>query len=472
VRRLTPAGRATIKEALLRLPLRLKLSVLIIALLTVTVLFVSGFLLRTQQRTLSDEMRKRGLTLAQNLAAGAKTAVLTEDDLGLQLLVRDVARDADVAYVAVTDSAGKVIAHSDLGLLGRALERPAGAMPLGDAVLVQALPLSGQGDIIDFSMPLVFRQVRVGAAYVGFSRGGIDQAVADARTRASIITLAMLAVGVGGAVGLAAALARPIIRLMQGTQTVADGDFSVALPVTSRDELGALTAAFNDMARSLREKEMIKRAFSRYVAREVVDEILKDPEQISLTGERRDVTVLFCDIRGFTAAAEAQPPEAVVELLNAFYDLMIETTFKHDGTLDKFLGDGVMAVFGAPLYRPDHAVMAARTALAMQAAIRDLSARRVAAGKPPLEVGIGLNAGVVIAGTIGTDARMEYTVVGDSVNLAARLESCAGPGQILVSAEMHARLDGAVRARPLGRFNVKGRDEAVEVWELLRLETC
>jgi adenylate cyclase len=454
------------------LPLRLKLSVLIITLLTVTVLFVSGSLLRTQQRTLSDEMRKRGLTLAQNLAAGAKTPLLTEDDLGLQLLVRDVARDADVAYVAVTDSAGKVIAHSDLGLLGRTLERPAGATPLGDTVLVQTLPLAGQGDVIDFSMPLVFRQVRVGAAYVGFSRGGIDRAVAGARTRAAIITLAMLAVGVGGAVGLGAALARPIVRLMQGTRAVAGGDFSVALPVTSRDELGALTAAFNDMARSLGEKEMIKRAFSRYVAREVVDEILKDPEQISLTGERREVTVLFCDIRGFTAAVEGLPPEAVVELLNAFYDLMIETTFKHDGTLDKFLGDGVMAVFGAPLHRRDHALMAARTALAMQAAIRDLSARRVAAGTSPLEVGIGLNAGEVIAGTIGTDARMEYTVVGGSVNLAARLESCAGPGQILISAEMHARLDGAVRARPLGCFNVKGRDEAVEVWELLEVEPC
>jgi class 3 adenylate cyclase len=399
--------------------------------------------------------------------------LLTEDDLGLQLLVRDVARDADVAYVAVTDTAGTVVAHSDLALVGRVLQRPAGATPLGDALLVQTLPPAGGVDIIDFSVPLVFRQVRVGAAYVGFSQAAIADAVAGARSQALVITLAMLVVGVAGAVGLAAALARPLVRLMQGTRAVADGDFSVALPVTSRDELGALTAAFNDMTRSLREKEMIKRAFSRYVAREVVDEILKDPEQIALTGERREVTVLFCDIRGFTAMAEGLPPEAVVELLNAFYDLMIETTFKHDGTLDKFLGDGVMAVFGAPLYRPDHALMAARTALAMQGAIRELGARRVAAGKSALDVGIGLNAGEVIAGTIGTDERMEYTVVGDSVNLAARLEACAGPGEILVSAEMRARLDGAVRARPLGRFNVKGRDEAVEVWKLLGLEaTC
>jgi adenylate cyclase len=441
-----------------------------VALLTVTVLLVSGFLLRAQQRTLSDEMRKRGLTLAQNLGAGARTALLTQDELGLQLLVRDVALDADVAYVVVTDTADKILAHSDLALLGRRLQRAESAPPPGEAIVVQTVPVTGQGDVVEFAVPLVFRGVRVGTGYVGFSQAGILQAVGRARTRATGITLVMLVIGVSGALALAAALARPIVRLMEGTRAVAGGDFSVALPVTSRDELGTLTAAFNDMARSLREKEMIKRAFSRYVAREVVDEILKDPEQTVLTGERREVTVLFCDIRGFTATAEALPPEAVVELLNAFYDLMIETTFKHDGTLDKFLGDGVMAVFGAPLYRRDHAIMAARTALAMQGAVRELSARRVKAGQPPLVIGIGLNAGEVIAGTLGSDARMEYTVVGDSVNLAARLESTAAPGQILVSAETYARLEGAVRGRLLGPITVKGRDEPVVVWELLEAQ--
>jgi adenylate cyclase len=126
-------------------------------------------------------------------------------------------------------------------------------------------------------------------------------------------------------------------------------------------------------------------------------------------------------------------------------------------------------VFGAPLGRADHAHMAARTALAMQAGIGELSARRVAAGKSPLAIGIGLNAGEVVAGTVGTDARMEYTVVGDSVNIAARLESSAKAGQILVSAETYARLNGAV-GRWLGRFTVKGKDKEIGVWELLGLE--
>src|SRR5262245_8977636 len=241
-----PPGRAIIGRRPVRLPLRLKLSVLIISLLAATVVLVSGFLLRTQQRTLTDEMSKRGLTIAQNLAAGAKTAILTRDDLGLQLLVRDVARDGDVVYVVVTDSSGKVIAHSDLKQIGRPLQRPEGTASPGDTVRVQTLPLADHGDVIDFSVPLVFRQVRLGAAYVGFSQAAIATAVARARMRTFVITVAMLAIGVGGAVWLGAALARPIVRLMQGTRAVADGDFSVTLPVTSRDELGTLTAAFND----------------------------------------------------------------------------------------------------------------------------------------------------------------------------------------------------------------------------------
>ena len=130
------------------------------------------------------------------------------------------------------------------------------------------------------------------------------------------------------------------------------------LPVTSRDEIGDLTESFNDMARNLREKEKIKRAFSSYVARQVVDEILKHPDDITFSGERRDVTVIFCDMRGFTSLTEKLPPEEVVLALNAFYSLMIELTIKNNGTINKFLGDAVMAIFGAPTAYPDHCLRA------------------------------------------------------------------------------------------------------------------
>ena len=136
------------------------------------------------------------------------------------------------------------------------------------------------GKLIDFAVPLVFSRVAVGSLYLGFSRKPIDDAVATARNSTIVISAAMVIVGILGALGLATVLSGPVMRLVEGTRAVAAGNFQIHLPVTSRDEIGALTESFNQMAKNLREKEMIKRAFTRYVARQVVDEILKDPEQL------------------------------------------------------------------------------------------------------------------------------------------------------------------------------------------------
>ena len=160
-----------------------------------------------------------------------------------------------------------------------------------------------------------------------------------------------------------------------------------------------------------------------------------------VNGERREVTVIFCDMRGFTTLAERLPPEEVVSALNEFYNLMIDATVKQDGYINKFLGDAVMAIFGAPTHYADHCLRAVRTAVSMQVRVAELSMRRVMAGKEPIAIGIGISAGEAVAGTVGGtvggESQMEYTVIGDRVNLAARLESNAKPGQILVSQETY-----------------------------------
>lgn len=449
-----------------RLSLRLKLSLLITSLVVLAVGLVGVFLLRQQQQSLTMEMTKRGLTIANNLAASAKTPLVTNDELTLLVLVKDAMRDSDVAYVIVADADGKVLAQSEPSTIEGPINRPGDLAPLKDDLLIQTYRTAGRR-IIDFAVPLVYSQVPVGSLYLGFSQRAMDAALARARNEAAVITLAMVVVGIGGAIGLAALLSRRINRLVQGTRAIGEGNFNVSLAVTSNDEIGVLTESFNQMARSLREKEMIKRAFTRYVAREVVEEILKDPERLVLSGARREVTVLFCDVRGFTRMSERLSPDEVMLLLNDFYTLMIETTFKHDGTLDKFLGDAVMATFGAPIAHPDHSLRAVRTALAMQAGVVELNARRQKAGKELVTVGIGVSAGEAVAGTVGTEDRMEYTVIGDSVNLAARLESNAKPGQILISHRTYEAVREDVNARSLGPIRVKGKEEVVEVYEVL-----
>ena len=452
----------------MRVPLKVKFGVLITTLVFLSVALVGFFLLQQQQRSLAEEMTKRGLTMAENLASGAKSSLLTNDHLNLNVLVKDALRDPDVAYVVIANPDGEILGHSDVAMIGRQVERPAGLAPAGNRLALNTYAAEG-GRIFDFAVPLTFSQVPLGALYLGFSDRSIAANLRGARNKTLVITVIMVVLGVAGAVALATVLSRPIFRLVAGTKTIAEGNFNVSLPVTSRDELGDLTRSFNEMARALREKEMIKRAFTRYVAREVVDEILKNPESLVLTGQRREVTVLFCDIRGFTPLAERLDPEAVVLLLNEFYNLMIETTFKHDGTLDKFLGDGVMCVFGAPIARADHAMQAVRTALDMLDGIAGLSSRFTRQGRPPIAVGIGVSAGEVVAGTVGSEDRMEYTAIGDSVNLAARLESIAKPGQVLISQHTLDMIDDHVQAKAMGAIRVKGKEEEVEVYEVIGL---
>jgi adenylate cyclase len=447
------------------LPLKVKLSLLITSLVALAVLLVGFSLLGRQEQALTEAVTKRGLTIAANLAGGAKSALATNDDLSLNILVKEAMHDQDVAYVVFADEKGIVRAHSDVSAIGRPVVRPASLKPAAEQRLVQTYVRGGH-EIIDISVPLVFSKTSLGTLYVGFSKRAISTAVSQARNQAVAITAFMVVLGVGGAVALATLLVRPIYQLMDATDAVAQGDFSVSVPVTSRDELGVLTESFNRMARSLREKEMIKRAFTRYVAREVVQEILKDPEHAMLTGERREATVLFCDIRGFTSLSEQLTPEQVVSLLNEFYMLMVETIFKQEGTLDKFLGDAVMAVFGAPNAYPDHAARAVMTALDMRRAVGELAARRREAGLAPFEVGIGVSLGEVVAGSVGTEERMEYTVIGDTVNIASRLQDRARPGSILLSRRTYEAVRDLVDAKSLGAIKVKGKEEEVEVYEV------
>ena len=447
------------------LPIKVKLSLLITTLVALAVLLVGFSLLSRQERALTDAVTKRGKTIAANLAAAGKSALATNDDLALNIFVKEAMHDEDVAYVVFTDEKGIVHAHSDVTAIGRPVVRPPALKPASQQALVQTYK-RGDAEIIDISVPLTFSKTPVGMLYVGFSTRAISTAVDKARNQAFLITAFMVVLGLAGAVALATLLARPIFRRMDATDAVAQGDFNVSVPVTTRDELGVLTESFNRMARSLREKEMIKRAFTRYVAREVVEEVLKDPEHAMLTGERREVTVLFCDIRSFTSMSERLSPEQVVSVLNEFYTLMIETIFKHDGTLDKFLGDAVMAVFGAPIAHPDHAARAVKTALDMRAAVADLGKRRRAIGQEPFEVGIGVSLGEVVAGTVGTEERMEYTVIGDSVNVASRLQDRAKPGSILLSRRTWEAVRDLVDAKSLGKMKVKGKEEEVEVYEV------
>ncbi|MEZ5286559.1 MAG: adenylate/guanylate cyclase domain-containing protein [Vicinamibacterales bacterium] len=217
-----------------------------------------------------------------------------------------------------------------------------------------------------------------------------------------------------------------------------------------------------------REKRQVKRLFSRYVAKNVYDQLLADPTRARLGGTRRHMTVLFSDMRGFTPLTEQLKAEDVVSQLNDYFTRMVKVLFEHHGTLDKFVGDMVMALFGAPLDDEDHADHAVEAALAMVRALDVLNAEWQAFGLPRLDIGVGINTGDMVAGNIGSDTIMSYTVIGDAVNLGARLESLNKDygTRIIISESTRAALKGQYDIRPLGTVTVKGKSRPVAIFEV------
>ena len=217
-----------------------------------------------------------------------------------------------------------------------------------------------------------------------------------------------------------------------------------------------------------REKRQVKKLFSRYVSKDVYDQLVADPSLAALGGARRTMTVLFSDVRGFTAMSEKGTPEEVVGQLNEYFSRMVQVVFDHRGTVDKFVGDMVMALFGAPLDDEDHAEHAVQTALAMSTALNELNAQWQSQGRPTLDIGIGINTGEMVAGNIGSDTIMSYTVIGDAVNLGARLESLNKDysTRIIISEATRTRLKGRYDIHPLGDVVVKGKSKPVAIFEV------
>ena len=257
------------------------------------------------------------------------------------------------------------------------------------------------------------------------------------------------------------------------TRVFADGHWvNVSQPV-----LSASVALFGGVGYQYfvegREKRKMKRLFGQYVSKDVYEQLVANPELARLGGQRRQMTVLFSDIRGFTTVSERGQPEEIVAILNEYFTRMVEIVFAHKGTLDKFVGDMVMALFGAPLDDPDHAEHAVDAALEMIRELHRLNEKWTAEGRPALDIGIGISTGPMIAGNIGSEAIMSYTVIGDAVNLGARLESLNKEygTRIIISETTRAALPGRYLFRPLGDVVVKGKTRPVAIFEVKENQT-
>lgn len=260
---------------------------------------------------------------------------------------------------------------------------------------------------------------------------------------------------------LAHGLTDPIRDLVRGTVAIQKGEFEYRVPIRGSDEIGQLSASFNDMAAGLAQREKLHNLLNMVTDREVAQELMSGT--VALGGEMREMSVLFCDIRGFTALSEGMHPGDVIRMLNEHFTPLTRLVYEHHGVVDKFVGDLIMAIFGAPKSYGDDALNAARCAQAMIRVRRELNATST----HRIEIGIGVASGPAVAGCMGSEDRLNYTVLGERVNLASRLCGKAGRMEVVLDAATHEKVKAHLPTRSLGTLELKGFAAATEAFVLL-----
>lgn len=391
---------------------------------------------------------------------------------------------AEIKQITLTDvsfSAGDQIAASTLDERGRALLRGARAGLAGGEERIIG-PAGGRDIVLESRVaPRV-------SAYLQRSWEEALKPVRDLRRALLWTGLAALLLALLAGLRIAEGVTAPVEALARATGRLAEGDYGVRVSIPQRDEIGQLGRAFNRMVAGLEEREKIRSILRQTVSKEIAEEILKSG--VSFEGEEKHVTVLFLDIRGFTTLSESLPPRELFRQLNSFWSHVDRAIGTHKGVIEQYAGDAIKGLFGAPVSSPGAAADAHRAALALLKELAEANVERRREGLSPWEIGVGLNTGPAAAGHYGSENRWAYTVIGDTVNLAARLEGLtkvygvpivvsrtARDAALAANASSKGRKDGApagdaasggdFRYRSLDLVRVKGKHEPVEVFALL-----
>ncbi len=460
-----------------RFGLGLKLSLFV----TVLVLGVSaamGFFLIDQSASARrGAMEQQVATLGRMIGSMRGTSLERRIDPALlRLYVEQAHRlGTDLAFAMFLDAEGGIDGgHLNPNLLAEAAPGLAADISrLERGVQLRRLAAADWEDrpIRDYRIGLRDTGGRVlGSALLGFSHVRLDAEIRRALQINVLVTAAAFLLAVVGAWFMARQFVRPIRRIADAMARVAEGDLEQRLAVDRGDEVGVLADAFNVMTHGLRERERIRHTFARYVSDQVAERILKEEDELDLAGELRRVTVLFLDIRGFTALAEFLHPRGVVALLNDYFEIIIEIVFRLEGTVNKFIGDSIMAIYGAPAPLEMPELRAVMTAVEIQRAVGEYNWKRMQAGKPVVHFGIGVHSGEAIAGNIGSARRMEYTVIGRDVNLAQRIEASTKEGQVLISDQTARQVWDSVELEQREAVFMKGIVEPIQLWEVTGLK--
>jgi len=454
----------------LRIPIGYKLAITITLLITSAMLLLGMLLIDRQSALLRADIVRFGFTVANQVADSSKELVLAKDDLGLKVLVTNLTRNENINGTAIISARGKILASS--GLVPSEKELP--PMQTGKHQMVADTheiewyaPEEGKF-LISFVSPIHFQDVMLGYSLATFSRQVLVQSLQESVRVVATITLAMILLGVVGAFLLGRSIARPVRQLIEASQEIRAGNYEYRISEQRSDELGQLMTSFDEMAQGLRQKVQVEQAFSRFVPENVAKHMLTNIDQVKLGGETVTASVLFADIVGYTSLSEKLSAADIAQLLNEYFSYITDAAKICGGTVDKYVGDCAMILFGVPEHDPKHAFHAIYFAVLLKNLIERLNTQRLWIGKIPIQFSIGLSCGSMQAGTMGSKNRMQYTVLGDTVNLASRLSGVAGAGQIVVPEGMLQQpgVGDSIEISGYQYVSVRGKDQPVSTYRI------
>lgn len=455
----------------LRMPIAAKMAAAITIILVIGLSVLATVVIGNQQRLIRTHIEEFGQLVNYQLALTATEPMFTDQHYELAALIKRYVESPRVLGAAIYDHEGKVKAAAGFYPRFAALPHDAAAHDMNTADMVSAAPRKQEAHALVMTEPISFRGTTAGSVALILSRQSLDSAQREIVRISVLVALALSIVICAVAIYLGRRLAQPIHSLVDAARLLERGEFA-QIPPRGNDEFGQIIKALNVMGLDLVRKAQVEDIMRRVLARDVANKLLDEIEPVKVGGDRVEATVMFADIAGFTTLSEHMSPEAVSQFLNEYFHYIDACAHFYFGTIDKFIGDGVMVLFGAPNPNPDHHYHAVACAVLMQRLLRIVNAERAAQQLPIAELRIGINSGTMLAGLIGSQQRMEYTVVGDAVNLASRLCNEARAGQIIIEGKIYDSLkDGhAITVDAARQINVRGKSNDITIYTVTDID--
>jgi class 3 adenylate cyclase len=456
------------RERKLRIPIFVKLATLSALLIFLVISSITYLILEKQKEQFTQELMNLGENMAGIAANNSADKLLGEEELDLFRLVNDISGNKHVVYALITDKKNIIKAHSNIEEVNKTYIPPKNLAFFKDEKDLKIGRFFQDGEkIFLFERSITYQDLTIGKVYLVISQKNILQSIRSAKAYILVVTLIIIGIGVLLSVIFGIYFSRPIRKLQESAKALGMGDFDQRVQIKRNDEIGDLGSAFNDMAEGLSEREKIRETFGKYVTPEIRDEILSG--RIPLEGEMRMATVLFCDLRDFTPYVEGHSPEEVIKGLRSYFTAMEKAISLNNGLVLQYVGDEIDTVFGVPLWYEDHAQKAIMAALEMRSILEELNRTRTAEGLTPFRHGIGIHTGEVLAGNTGSEDRLSYTLIGNTVNLTSRIEGLTKKFKcdILASEETVKRLTGSFNLKKEPPQMVKGYSKPITIYQVI-----